>query len=402
MPTYDLIIVGGGMTGLALAAGLADSGLSIAVVEAADQPPHWQQDKLDTRVSALSEASRQLLDKVGAWQPMQALRVNPYQGMRVWDSEGTAEVAFDANEAGVQDLGYLVENSVTQLGLLAAVKDQQNLDWYLGEFSMGLSEPLDASGQRELKLSSGKVLQAALIVGADGARSRLREWAGFKTREWDYNHHALVTSVRTERPHGNAAWQRFHSTGPLAFLPMNLQSDDHWCSIVWSTSPEQASELLELTEKEFNQRLTQAFEGRLGRVEISEERQIFPLRQRHAVEYIQPGLALIGDAAHTIHPLAGQGVNLGFMDVAALTQVLRQAAGGKQPLGSLAVLQKYQQQRKMDNLAMMALMESFKRLFETQALPVLLLRNLGMKLVNSSTRIKRNMIARALGLKQAA
>lgn len=272
----------------------------------------------------------------------------------------------------------------------------------MGEFSMGISEPQDVSGQRELKLSSGKVLQAALIVAADGARSRLREWAGFKTREWDYNHHALVTSVRTERPHGNAAWQRFHASGPLAFLPMNLQGDDHWCSIVWSTSPEQASELLELSEKEFNQRLTQAFEARLGQVEISEERQIFPLRQRHAVEYIQPGLALIGDAAHTIHPLAGQGVNLGFMDVAALTQVLRQAAGGKQPLGSLAVLQKYQQQRKMDNLAMMALMESFKRLFAVRQLPVLLLRNLGMKLVNSSSLIKRKMIARALGLQSLA
>ena len=147
---------------------------------------------------------------------------------------------------------------------------------------------------------------------------------------------------------------------------------------------------------------TQAFEGRLGQVEISEERQIFPLRQRHAVEYIQPGLALIGDAAHTIHPLAGQGVNLGFMDVAALTQVLQQAAGGKQPLGSLGVLQKYQQQRKMDNLAMMVLMESFKRLFVVRQLPVLLLRNLGMKLVNSSSLIKRKMIARALGLRSLA
>lgn len=402
MQTFDLVIVGGGMAGLALAAGLADSGLKLALVEASAEAPHWQVDQLDLRVSALSEASRRLLDRLGAWPVMESLRVTPYRGMRVWDSEGTAEVTFDAAEAGVTDLGYLVENSVTQLGLLAAVKDQVNLQWFRGVRPLALSEPLDVQGTRQVTLGSGEVLQAALVVGADGARSQIREWGGFATREWDYQHHALVCSVRTQKSHQQACWQRFHATGPLALLPLVREGDDHWCSIVWSAPPEQIAALLALDEAAFNQRLTDAFEARLGRVEISEQRQAFPLRQRHAVDYIKPGLALVADAAHTIHPLAGQGINLGFLDVATLTRVLQEAAAARRPLGSLAVLQRYQQRRKPDNLAMMALMESFKRLFGTRQLPVLLLRNLGMKLVNSNGWVKRKLIAQALGLRLLA
>lgn len=402
MQHFDLVIVGGGMTGLALAAGLAKAPLQIAIVEAAEKPPTWQPEKLEIRVSALSEASRQLLENLGAWPEMQKLRVNPYQGMVVWDSEGTAEVSFNAREAGVKDLGYLVENSVTQLGLLKAVEDQANLHWFRGRKPSQLSEPLDADGRRELTLSDGQQLEAGLVVAADGAHSWLRQQGDFATREWDYHHHALVTSVRTEKSHENAAWQRFHASGPLAFLPLNRDGDDHWCSIVWSTSPEEAAELQELDEATFNQRLTSAFEGRLGQVLTSEERGVYPLRQRHAVDYVKPGLALMGDAAHTIHPLAGQGVNLGFLDVATLTQVVDQAAQKQQPLGSLTVLKVYQQKRKPDNLAMMALMESFKRLFATRALPILLLRNLGMKLVNSQPWVKRQLIAQALGLRALA
>ncbi|WP_404415775.1 UbiH/UbiF/VisC/COQ6 family ubiquinone biosynthesis hydroxylase [Marinospirillum sp.] len=402
MQQFDLVIVGGGMTGLALAAGLADTPLQIAIIEAAEQPPAWQPEKMEIRVSALSEASKQLLDKLGAWEEMLKLRVNPYQGMVVWDSEGTAEVAFNAREAGVKDLGYLVENSVTQLGLLEAVKQQANLHWFRGVKPVAMSEPVDGTGQRELTLSDGEKLQAGLVVAADGAHSWLRQQGDFATREWDYNHHALVTSVRMENSHENAAWQRFHASGPLAFLPLNRDGDDHWCSIVWSTSPEQAAELLALDEETFNQRLTSAFEGRLGKVLVSEERGVYPLRQRHAVDYVKPGLALMGDAAHTIHPLAGQGVNLGFLDVATLTQVIHQAAQKRQPLGSLSVLKAYQHKRKPDNLAMMALMESFKRLFATRALPVLLLRNLGMKMVNSQPWVKRQLIAQALGVRVLA
>lgn len=395
--SYDLVIVGGGMAGLALAAGLADTQLKIAIVEAAEQAPNWQATTFNTRVSALSATSRQLLEGLGAWSVMEKLRVNPYQGMRVWDSQGTAEVAFSAAEAGVTNLGYLVENSVTQLGLLEVVADQANLDWYLGVEAVAISDVVN--NQRQLTLSNGKALTAALIVGADGANSRVRQLGEFKTREWNYGHHALVTSVRMEKSHNNTAWQSFSEQGVLAFLPLNKDGDNHWCSIVWSTHPELAAELMHLDAAAFNQRLTAAFEGRLGRVESSEARQTVPLRQRHAIDYVKPSLVLIADAAHTIHPLAGQGINLGFADVAALTAVIKQAVTNKQPLGSLTVLNSYQHQRKPDNLAMMALMESFKRLFATQNLPVLLLRNLGMKLVNANPWVKRQLIAQALGLR---
>src|SRR5690554_193378 len=400
--SYDVVIVGGGMAGLALAAGLAATNLKLALVEAAEQPPNWQASIFNTRVSALSETSRQLLESLGAWSAMEKRRVNPYQGMHVWDGEGTAEVTFDAAEAGVANLGYLVENAVTQLGLLETVANLANLDWYRGVEATELSEPASAQGKRSLVLNDGRCLEAALIVGADGANSKIRQLANFKTREWNYGHHALVTSVRMEKSHGNTAWQNFTEKGVLAFLPLNLEGDNHWCSIVWSTHPEEAAELLALDEQAFNQQLTQAFEGRLGKVELSQTRQVVPLRQRHAIDYVKPGLALIADAAHTIHPLAGQGINLGFADTAVLTQVIKQAAADNKPLGSLMVLNTYQRQRKPDNLAMMALMESFKRLFATQKLPVLLLRNLGMKLVNANPWIKRQLIAQALGLRPLA
>ncbi|HKM14619.1 MAG TPA: FAD-dependent monooxygenase [Marinospirillum sp.] len=399
---YDLVIVGGGMAGMALAAGLAQTHLKLAIVDIAERPPNWQATTFNSRVSALSETSRQLLDRLGAWSAMQKLRVNPYQGMRVWDSQGTAEVAFSAAEAGVAHLGYLVENSVTQLGLLDVVAKQTNLDWYLGVEAVAISDALNNQGQRRITLSNGIALTAVLIVGADGANSRIRTLGAFKTREWNYGHHALVTSVRMEKSHSNAAWQSFSQQGILAFLPLNLDGDNHWCSIVWSTHPEQAAELMHLDATAFNQRLTAAFEGRLGQVEFSEKREVVPLRQRHAINYVKSGLVLIADAAHTIHPLAGQGINLGFADVAALTQVIKQAVINKQPLGSLTVLNAYQHQRKPDNLAMMALMESFKHLFASQNLPVLLLRNLGMKLVNTNPWIKRQLITQALGLRVLA
>lgn len=402
MQQFDLVIVGGGMTGLALAAGLASTPLKIAILEASPQVPEWHPEQLEIRVSALSQASQQLLEQLGAWDKMLSMRVNPYQGMRVWDAEGTGEVSFQAREAGVHQLGYLVENKVTQLGLLASMTGQANLTWFRGVQPTAISAALDPQGSRQLTLSNGEQLTAQLIVAADGAGSKLREWGGFKTREWDYGHHALVTSVRTAQPHQNTAWQRFDRSGPLAFLPLNRDGDDHWCSLVWSTSAEEAEQLKNLDAETFNQALTQAFAGRLGQVLVSEERAIYPLRQRHAIDYVQPGLVLIGDAAHTIHPLAGQGVNLGFLDVAALTQVLVKACQQQQPLGHLASLQQYQRQRKPDNLAMMALMETFKRLFATQNLPLLLARNLGMKFINQQPWIKRQLIAQALGVRWLA
>lgn len=395
---FDIIIIGAGMAGLALAAGLKDQPIKIALVEASSQPPNWQADKFGLRVSALSASSQQLLAQVGAWSAMEAMRVNPYYAMQVWDSQATGNLSFTASEVYQPNLGYLVENAVTHLGLLAAVKDQTNLTWFTGVKPSQISQPLNASGFRQLTLTDGQELTASLIVGADGANSNLRALAGFATREWDYNHTALVTTVKTSQTNQATCWQVFHPSSILAFLPLNLEGDERYSSIVWSAAPDEVEELLNLSEADFNQRLTTAFEGKLGEVIATEQRLSLPLRQRHSKTYIQAGVALIADAAHSIHPLAGQGINLGFADVTCLTQVLKQAICEGQPLGNLKVLTAYQQERQPANLKMMALMEGLKRGFASQNLPWLVARNLGMKFINTSGRLKQQLIKQALGV----
>ncbi len=395
---YDLVISGGGMAGLALAAGLASSPIKIALLEAATQPPSWQANEFNNRVSALSENSRQLLERLKAWPLMEKLRVNPYQGMQVWDGQGSASLSFSASQAGVNNLGYLVENAVTQLALLEIVQHQANLTVYAGSSLKQLSAPLNNQGLRQLTLQDGRQILSKLLVGADGAHSKVRELGQFATREWNYGHQALVTTVRTSQANRNTAWQVFNREGILAFLPLNLDGDKHWCSIVWSTNPENAQELLLLDAAAFNQRLGAAFEERLGKIEFSQARQAITLRQRHAVNYVQAGIALMADAAHTIHPLAGQGINLGFADVQALTKHLQQGIATQQHLGSLSFLQAYQSQRQPANLRMMLAMESLKRLFAQHSLPVLLARNLGMRFVEQQNWLKNKLIAQALGV----
>ena len=215
------------------------------------------------------------------------------------------------------------------------------------------------------------------MIAADGANSAVRRLAGCATREWDYLHHAIVTSVRCEQPHHRTAWQRFTDDGPLAFLPLDRQGDEHWCSIVWSTTPEQATRLMALDDEAFRVELGKAFEHRLGRVEAADPRLCIPLRQRHAKRYVEPGLALIGDAAHTIHPLAGQGVNLGFLDAAVLAEVLLHAHGRGERLADERVLSRFERRRMPHNLGMMAAMEGFQRLFQADPLPLRWLRNAG-------------------------
>jgi 2-octaprenylphenol hydroxylase len=249
-----------------------------------------------------------------------------------------------------------------------------------------------------VELEGGESLQADLLVAADGALSRVRELMDFATREWDYGHSALVASVETERPHEATAWQRFLPSGPLAFLPLPGEEGRHFCSIVWSIRQELVDDLLAASDQEFCARLEQAFERRLGGVLGVSRRFAFPLRQRHAIDYVQPGVALVADAAHTIHPLAGQGINLGLQDVAVLAEeILAATARGANP-GRLDVLRRYQRRRKGENLAMMAAMDGFKRLFEQQALPVRWLRNVGMRGVGRLTPVKQRLMRHAMGL----
>jgi 2-polyprenylphenol 6-hydroxylase len=243
-------------------------------------------------------------------------------------------------------------------------------------------------------LSDGKRLEAKLIVAADGRDSQLRAMAGIGTRGWDYDQHAIVATITVEQHHGYTARQRFMKEGPLAFLPL----DDGRCSIVWSTSPQSAAELMALDDMAFCTVLTEASEAMLGRVEAVGPRGVFPLRLGHAETYIRPGLALVGDAAHAIHPLAGQGVNLGLLDAAALAQTLIEARAAGRAIGSQATLRRYERARKGGNMAMLAAMDAFKRTFSNEIVPLKLVRNLGLSLADRSGPLKQLLVRRAMGL----
>ncbi|WP_374322877.1 2-octaprenyl-3-methyl-6-methoxy-1,4-benzoquinol hydroxylase [Aquipseudomonas alcaligenes] len=392
----DLIIVGAGMVGSALALALEHSGLEILVVDGGPLSvrPFAAEGAFEPRVSALSAASQRILERLGVWDGIAARRVSPYRDMRVWDGSGTGSVHFSAASVHAEVLGHIVENRAVQDALLDRLHDSQ-----IGLLGNARLEQLRRSGDGWLlTLADGRELRAPLLVAADGANSAVRRLAGCATREWDYLHHAIVTSVRCERPHQATAWQRFTDDGPLAFLPLARQGDEHWCSIVWSTVPAEAERLMALDDEAFRHELGKAFEWRLGQVTAVDPRICIPLRQRHAKRYVESGLALIGDAAHSIHPLAGQGVNLGFLDAAVLAEVLLHALQrGEQP-NDVRVLSRYERRRMPHNLAMMAAMEGFERLFQADPLPLRLLRNSGLNWVDELPDAKALFVRRALGL----
>lgn len=395
---FDVIVVGAGMVGATLARALGDLPLRIALVDSiplSGKPGTVSTDSgYDARVSAISAASQNILENLGVWQRIPQEGRSPYRYMRVWDAEGTGEIGFDADALGELRLGHIVENHLIQGALLQSLSETAVT--LFGEQRVeGLVQEVD--GWR-LLLERGQSLRASLIVAADGAKSKLRELAGFEMREWDYLHNAIVTTVQTERPHQATAWQRFMPSGPLALLPLNDRNQAHYCSIVWSAVPEHAGRIMALDSEAFRKELEDAFESRLGRILATDIRHRIPLRQRHARRYAMPGLVLIGDAAHSIHPLAGQGVNIGLLDAAELFDVLREAQKRGEELGALAVLQRYERRRMGANLGMMAAMEGFERLFHADALPLRWMRNAGMRLLDGQALIKGGIMRRAMGL----
>lgn len=399
---FDVVIVGAGLVGASLACAIAqtDAGqnLRIAVIEASNDVQHFSGDYFDPRVVALTHASQKLLTDIGCWDGIVAQRVCAYREMKVWDGEGTAAIEFDCAEVQQSHLGHIVENSVVVNQLRERMAQHNNIS-LIQPATVAHIIPAQAEFPRvRIQLTNGSEITAPLIIAADGAQSKVRELAEFSTREWDYGQQAIITTVRTERPHEFTAWQRFMHTGPLAFLPLQNNGDAHSCSIVWSAEDELAAELMALDNEAFCSRLTSAFEARLGRVVACDKRYAIPLRQRHATTYVQPGIALVGDAAHNIHPLAGQGVNLGLLDVIALAQEIERALERGIPLADYSILRRYQRQRLASNLGMMSAMEGFKRLFGNRTLAVNWLRNTGMRQLNSVAAIKKIIINTALGV----
>jgi len=389
---YDLIIAGGGMVGSALACALGETDLRIALLEGAPLERIRPDLEPDLRVSAISRASQRIFAAVGAWDGMTAWRVSPFRDMQVWDATGFGHIHFDSADIGEPLLGWIIENRVIQYALLEQARQLPAVD-VLCPAALNTAEPLDGKGWR-VRLSNERALTTQLLVGADGAQSKVRQLAGIDTRGWSYDQKAVVGNVRTAEPHQETAWQRFLPTGPLAFLPLQ----DGRCSIVWSTTPEQADVLLALDDAAFAQALTEAFDRRLGVITEVGPRGAFPLRLQHARDYVKPGLALMGDAAHVVHPLAGQGVNLGLLDAATLAEVILDALAAGQAIGTFKTLRRYERWRKGDNLLMLGVMDGFKRLFGNSLPPVWLLRNLGLNLTDAAGPLKNLIARRAMGL----
>lgn len=394
---FDIVIVGAGLVGASLACAIAQhehaSGLRIALIEAGSDLQQFSGEQFDPRVVALTQTSQDLLAHIGIWETVVAARACAYDNMHVWDGEGTAEIHFHCADIRQSYLGHIVENSVIVDALRKKLLQYPHIE---------LLQPVRVShlnnNGAELLLDNGESIVTTLLVAADGAQSTVRDLAQFETREWDYDHKAIVATVQTELPHQATAWQRFMRTGPLAFLPLPSVNKKYFCSIVWSAEYQLADELMALPDAEFCMQLGSAFEHKLGKIIGVSERFAIPLRQRHAKHYIQPGIVLVGDAAHNIHPLAGQGVNLGLLDVAVLAQEINRALDRKLPLDDFSILRRYQRQRLTGNLVMMSAMEAFKRLFGSDSLMITWLRNSGMRRLDSITALKKIIIKSAMGL----
>ena len=402
----DIVIAGAGLAGSALALALGKQGWNVLLLDPSSAVPTALPEQgvngFDLRVSALSAGSITFLTEIGAWPLMQACRATPFARMHVCDAEGTASVEFNAHDVQANELGFIVENRVTLQALDKALQTQGQVRCLRG---VGLADAHNhyfdeghATHEHVVTLDDGQTVSAQLLVGADGARSWVRELAGFNTREWEYGHRAIVATIQLQQPHQHTAWQWFHDTGPLAFLPLDDGSDASLVSIVWSCTSDEADRVMALDDEAFADALTRASQYTLGKVLAVSARAAFPLKQNHATDYVQPGIALVADAAHTIHPLAGQGINLGLKDVKVLAEELHSARNRGLSPGEPAVLERYQRRRKGDNLLMMASMEGFKRLFEERALPVRWLRNTGMRLFDASGPIKRQLVRHAMGL----
>lgn len=392
MHNVDIAIIGGGMVGLALAASFENTGIRVAVIEG-QQTNETLNELPDTRVSALSRASENLLRHLNVWPGMEARRISPYVGMQVWEKDSFASINFSSSMVLQPNLGHIVENRVIVLSLLEKVRQLENVRLFMPEHCQNL-----AIGEQEawLTLSSGDSLTAKLVVGADGANSWLRQQQDIQLTHWDYGHHAIVANIKTKEPHQGIARQIFTPKGPIAMLPL---SDPHLCSLVWSIDPISAQKLLAMEESEFDQHLTAEFDHRLGLMSVVGERQSYPLKMRYAHDFVKQRVALVGDAAHTIHPLAGQGVNLGFLDAASLSQEVIELWQQGKDIGQQASLRSYERWRKAEATKMIAAMQGFKDLFEGAHPAKKFVRSLGMQVVGYLPGAKEEMMKRALGLK---
>jgi len=387
--SVDLVIVGGGMVGLTLACALKETGLKIAIIEREEAQPRLSLDR-DCRVSAIVAGTIRVLEGIGVWERVR-MHAEPILTMRVWDDQGTGGIRFEAAEAGLEALGAVVENSLLHSSLLDAACESECIEWHCPD---AVASVRWRRGCVEVTLGDGRVYSASLVVGADGGRSWLRGAAGIGVWRHEFHQKGIVATVKTQFPHRQTAYQRFLPTGPLAVLPLTQGV----CSIVWSAEEAEADHLLDLDDKAFRVQLFDAFGPLLGEIEAVGERAAFPLRTQMARHLVRPRTALIGDAAHQIHPLAGLGVNLGMRDAMVLAQEIADARHYEEDIGGAKVLERYARARLPDILSVAAAMEGFHHLF-THSWPWLaLLRDAGMIAVGNAGPAKRLLMLRAMGL----
>ena len=386
---YDVLIVGGGMVGATLACALGDSHLRVGLLEE-NPPPAFEADQPhDLRVSAVSVASANILKTVGAWSGIAQRRLCPYRRMRVWEDGG--DVEFCSDEINEPVLGHIVENRIIQLSVLDRAKEFSNVDLITGVKTQSVR--YNANGST-VTLDDGRTLHGRLLVAADGGFSKVRQSAGMGVSGWDYEQHALVLTVDTASGQQDITWQRFTPQGPQALLPL----DGPHASLVWYNTPEEVARLKTLSDDQLLAALEATFPACLGEITKITARGSFPLRRQHALRYIKTGVALIGDAAHMIHPLAGQGVNIGLLDAAALAEVLIGAHKAGEDIGSESVLGRYERMRRKNNLLMMTVMDAFYRAFGNSSGPVRVLRNLGLGLAERLKPAKKIAMSYAMGI----
>lgn len=394
MKNADIVIVGGGMVGLALAALLKDSPCQIKIIE--NREPHFDLTQISHRVSAINTRSQRMLEKVGVWQTLPQDRLSPYYKMAVKEKDSFANIEFDLNEPmirtlGLSQLGFIIENQQIQYHLWQQVRQQTNTEILIAQpQKWGISDT-----NAVISLTNGEMISAKLVIGADGANSWVRQQAQIPLVSQDYQHTALVCNVKTAEPHQQTARQIFAPESILAFLPLH---DPYSCSIVWSLPPLEAQRFVACETKAFNQALTIAFDNQLGLCELQSERAIYPLTARYARDFAQPRLALIGDAAHTIHPLAGLGVNLGFADAIALADTLNHLLEEGKDIGEYRHLRSFERQRKVEALRTLSAMGGLKALFAGDNPLKKLLRGVGLSLTNQLPPIKKLLIEQATGI----
>jgi len=389
----DICIVGAGVVGATLAVLLSQKGFKVTLVERKPLPKPDALDisEYDLRVFAINAASKALFQQCGVWHLIEQLRVSPYTGMKVWDAESNGMIEFSADNIYQNELGHIIEQKVILEALSAKIRDSVNIS-VVEECELSTMYN-DTEGAKLILKKPNKMIHAKLLVGADGSQSWVRNNANISLVSNAYNHSAIVATVRTEKPHLKIARQRFRCDGPLALLPLKGAHD---CSIVWSTHPQKVAYLTELDQQTFSEALTYAFGDNLGTLSLKSKRVSFPLMMQHAKTYCQPGLALVGDAAHVIHPLAGLGVNIGLRNIRVLVEKLVSQHNKCRDLNSIAYLRKYERQERSHATMIITLMQAFKEGFGTENRLIKAARNMGLNFTNRHQLLKNQFIKLAM------